>query len=535
MIKKRYLKQCGAMAAVLAVTLMLSACGDEKKGDSSGSLEKGTVSYPISTEESLKVWKPLNGNVAAQVTSENELPFAKKLSERTGIAVEYIHPPVGQETEKFNIMIASGELPDIVEQVLSSTNEGVDGMINGGYVKELTPEFLQNYAPNFWKKVQEDKELNKWVVSNSGKYYGFPGYREADNMTVFMGLMIRDDLLKELGLETPETIDEWHTVLTAFRNNGVANPLSFTGINSIFGNGAFAGAFGVKMDFYIDNGVVKYGPLESGFKDFLQTMNAWYKEGLIDKNFASMKQDELDSKILNGATGATFGIVGSGMGKWLAAKDGDDSFSLAAVPYPSKEKGKLSEFGYKDSKYNEPKWWISGVCKNPELAARFLDYGYSEEGHMYYNFGEEGTSYTIKDGVPTYTELITNNPDGLSATQALTMHTHASYLGPYQMDERFFKQQYIYEEQRNALDVWPRTNAAKHYLSGAIAISSDSNSEYSKIMTDITTYLGEMVTKYIMGLEDLSTFDNFTARLKEMKIERAIQIKQEGYDAFNSR
>lgn len=534
MEKKQILKRAAAFVTAIAAVSALCAC-ETKKESGKANLEKGEISYPVSTDASLKVWKPLNGNVASLVTSEGELPFAKELEKNTGIKVEYVHPPVGQETEKFNIMIASGELPDIVERPLSATSEGVDGMIDGGYVKELTPEFLKDYAPNFWKKVSEDKELNKWVISNSGKYYGFPGYRESDSMTSFSGLMLRDDILKELKLEIPETIDDWHTVLTAFHDSGIANPLSFTGINAIFSQGTFAGAYGVKMDFYIDNGKVKYGPLEPGFKDFLQTMNQWYKEGLIDKNFASMKQDELDSKLLNGATGATYGIIGGQMGKILTAKEGDKKFSLAAAPYPSLEKGKLSEFGYKDSKYNEPKWWISGVCKNPELAARFLDYGYSEKGQMYYNFGKEGESYTMKDGKPEDTELITKNKDGLSATQALTMYTHASYMGPFMMDERFFKQQYVYEAQRKALDIWPKTNAAEHYLSGAIAISSEANSEYSTIMTDISSYLGEMVTKYIMGLEDLSTFDKFTARLRQMKIERAIEIKQEGYDSFNAR
>ena len=46
---------------------------------------------------------------------------------------------------------------------------------------------------------------------------------------------------------------------------------------------------------------------------------------------------------------------------------------------------------------------------------------------MYYNFGVEGESYELKDGYPTFTDLILNNPDGLSATQALSKYTHCSY------------------------------------------------------------------------------------------------------------
>ncbi|UKI37225.1 MAG: hypothetical protein L6V93_03310 [Clostridiales bacterium] len=41
------------------------------------------------------------------------------------------------------------------------------------------------------------------------------------------------------------------------------------------------------------------------------------------------------------------------------------------------------------------------------MAAKWLDFGYSEAGHMLNNFGIEGTSYTMKDNYPTYTETVT--------------------------------------------------------------------------------------------------------------------------------
>ena len=54
-----------------------------------------------------------------------------------------------------------------------------------------------------------------------------------------------------------------------------------------------------------------------------------------------------------------------------------------------------------------------------QLAAKVLDYGYSEKGRMLYNFGIEGESYEMVDAYPKYTEKIINNPDGLSMTEAL--------------------------------------------------------------------------------------------------------------------
>ena len=42
-------------------------------------------------------------------------------------------------------------------------------------------------------------------------------------------------------------------------------------------------------------------------------------------------------------------------------------------------------------------WKKDKKCKNVELAARYLVYGFTEEGHNVYNFGVEGESYNWVD------------------------------------------------------------------------------------------------------------------------------------------
>ena len=60
---------------------------------------------------------------------------------------------------------------------------------------------------------------------------------------------------------------------------------------------------------------------------------------------------------------------------------------------------------------------ITTACKYPVEAARWCDWVYSEEGHMYKVFGIEGETYEWVDGFPKFTDLIVNNPDGLSFSQ----------------------------------------------------------------------------------------------------------------------
>ncbi|WP_289466280.1 hypothetical protein, partial [Klebsiella pneumoniae] len=73
-------------------------------------------------------------------------------------------------------------------------------------------------------------------------------------------------------------------------------------------------------------------------KDFLAQMNAWYEEGLLDPDFASVDGATMQSNILNGVSGATYGSCGSGIGKWMAAAP-DAKFNLTGAKYPVVNKG----------------------------------------------------------------------------------------------------------------------------------------------------------------------------------------------------
>ena len=58
--------------------------------------------------------------------------------------------------------------------------------------------------------------------------------------------------LDELGLEVPETIDEWENVLAQFKEKkGATAPLTI--LSNFWDVGAFMGAYGVKNGFILDD------------------------------------------------------------------------------------------------------------------------------------------------------------------------------------------------------------------------------------------------------------------------------------------
>lgn len=54
-------------------------------------------------------------------------------------------------------------------------------------------------------------------------------------------------------------------------------------------------------------------------------------------------------------------------------------------------------------------------------------------------------------------------------------------------------------------------------------------------MTDIQTYLDEFKLKFILGTEPLENFPEFVENIRNMNIERAIEIRQAEYDRYLAR
>ena len=284
--------------------------------------------YPYKDAPALKWWTLLDSKVSKIATGLNETAFAKDLIEQTGIKVEFIQPAIGQDTEQFNLMIAGGDLADIVEyRWLDKYPGGPEMAFKQNHMLKLN-DYMEEYAPDFLSYLNANPSVDKMVKTDAGDYYGFPFVRGDISICVFQGPIVRGDWLEELNIPVPETIDEWTEMLRRFKNEkgataafqGENGSLSAAGQNP-FKRGAFVGAYGAAMDFYLDpaTDTFRYGPLEPGFKDFVVQMNAWYKEGLMDQSFMTDLRKDLDANMLSGATGATVGNAGGGIGTYDAA------------------------------------------------------------------------------------------------------------------------------------------------------------------------------------------------------------------------
>ena len=261
---RKKIKLIGITAALICAGAMcLGGCG--KKTADNGTADGATLRY----------WMNMTSHASTVVNNMGETPLMKKLQEVTGIKISFEHPPQGQTNEKFNLLVASDDCPDIIQYNWIKYPGGPEKAIKDKIIVDIND--YKEYAPNLFKYLDEHSDIKKLATTDSGALFSFPFVRGDDSLLVSYGLIIREDWLDDLGLEMPETIEEWETVLKAFRDKkGAKAPLSVNW-GSMAQAASFVGAYGTTVGYYIDDNTVKYGMAQPGFKDFITLMNKWYK------------------------------------------------------------------------------------------------------------------------------------------------------------------------------------------------------------------------------------------------------------------
>jgi putative aldouronate transport system substrate-binding protein len=492
------------------------------------------LTFPLKEPITLKYWATLPPNVASTASSYKETDFYKELEKRTNIKIEFIHPPVGQEKEALNLMLAGKELPDIIESDFAT--------YSGGLVKAKEEDFiiplnshLKQFAPNLTKMMDSNPNISREIKTSDGNILFFPNIRNDVESLVSTGPIMRKDWLTELGLKAPVTLDEWYVVLKAFKEKkGAKAPLTL--MLSNLGNGSpFIGSFGIGAGYYTDKNKVKFGPIEPGYKEFLTLFRKWYQEGLLDSEFAINNTKTFEGKILSGETGA-FIAANGGLERYLVqGKSKTPNYDLEGVPYPSKVTNEAVRFLSKANPVGRGKViTITTANKHVKESIALADYGYGKEGSMFYSYGTEGVTYKLDNGKLQFTDFITKNPKGLSITNALLNNARGNNGGSYALDSRFFDLYWPLPQQKTSNQAWSKylkENTANNTEVMGTLTTEESSLIASK-ETEITTYKDEMFIKFIMGQEPLDNFEKYTAQVKKMGIEDVLKMKQTQHDRY---
>lgn len=493
----------------------------------------GKSSKNTKESKDLKVWSSAL-QPATEYSDWKDSPFHKGLEKGTGIKVDWEFPTEGtDQSQAFNLMTSESQLPDIIQYPM---DKKADMYIDDGLILDLT-DLLPDKAPNYWKFLQDNPDLDRAMKTDSGKYYMFGFFRENVIAATHLGPMIRQDWLEEQNLEVPKTIDDWEHVLQVF-NKEYGARLSFTSGRMSPG---FAGAFGAYGTFgtsgYVDkNNHIQLAQVQPEWKEYMTWLNKLYKEGLIDPDVITLADSELKTKIANDNVGATITTAGTMTSYQEDANASGKTARWAAVPYPAQANGDKSTALYYDQLANDYGFSIGGTTEGKKLddALKWLDWGFTEEGATYWNFGTEGESYEMKDGQPEFTDKITKSDKG--TIEALTSYTGNVNLGLGMQNIRVTEARFS-DEANKGCKTWYNENdeALASTIPKQISYTSEESKELATITNTLDSFISENAMKFMTGERSLDEYDQFVQELKDQNLDRYLEIRQAAFDRYLDR
>ncbi len=489
-----------------------------------------TACAPKEKEKVQLTWYTRTEDVALY----NGLKGVQVIEEATGVDVTFQSPP-GNSEAAYEMMVASGKLPDVIMWDYSAA---IDRMYQEGLVIDLT-DLIAEHAPNLSRIYRERPEIRSEVENVEGRLFYFPSINPLQTVEEICrksnaGLIIRKDWLDQLGLDIPQTIDEWYEVLTAFKKrdpngNGFQDEIPFDG----WGLPYFAPAFGVLNTFCVKpDGKVAFGPMEQEYKAYLETMNKWYMEGLLGSNCLIHSEDWKTENILSGLTGSFTGLDNAWRHYLPGMQEKNENAALAAVPWLCNKDGvRYTPREEAATHIAKIVTVITSACKDPVAAVKLIDYMYSEEGSNLLTWGVEGESYKIVNGQKQLTDLALTVADAGYLTLYYYAIGHASF--PKYDGETVVLASYP-EEQLVAERTWADASAALIYPS-YIKFNADDKAFCDQVMEDVSNYITEMELKFITGEEPLSNYDAYIAQLDRMGVSEVLRIYREAYAAYQQK
>ncbi|WP_336773735.1 extracellular solute-binding protein [Paenibacillus sp. MMO-58] len=397
-------------AAVLLLASVLSACGNsnDNSSNASGSTSPESTANTNKEKVTLKVEVFDRGNApagAGPVTDNFWTQWIQKnFGDPNNIKLEFVPVPRNQEVDKLNVLMATGDAPDLVFTYDMNT---IYNYVKDDGLTDLTP-LIEN-APNL-KKFLGDDVLNYGIFN--GKQYTIPAKRP---LQYTQSTYIRKDWLDKLGLPAPTTTEQFYETLKAFKEKdpgqtgGKLIPYDFSAIDSTSITTPFVlvNAFVKKMteeEFYSLT-TSSYIPelTKPGYKDGLQYLNKFYQEGLINPDFALDKDGkQFESDVANGYVGAFTALAAHpnlmAPGKVFdTLKQNVPGAEYIAIDPFTDEEGKTPKSIYDPIGMHI---MIPKTSKHAAEAIKYLDWMSQSDVLFTLQNGIEGQHYTLENGFP---------------------------------------------------------------------------------------------------------------------------------------
>lgn len=216
---------------------------------------------------------------------------------------------------KMGLMVASNSMPDVVNFATGPQyTDLVAQFASAGMILETEPYF--QYIPHMTQSFT-DTIIKSYRDSSDNKLYCLPSFTvNMDNKNIKYtvepntDMVVRKDLLDQLGLQAPVTMDDLYNVLTKLKTLPAVGGKAFIPLEVLNGYGDFeqliGGGFGIwthrtDMNDAEKRTVDKHET--SDYLEFLKYAAKLYREGLVDPDMFATSWDKTNAKVCEGRVG----------------------------------------------------------------------------------------------------------------------------------------------------------------------------------------------------------------------------------------
>lgn len=274
-------------------------------------------------------------------TTEDNVWIQGYLNE-LGIKLTYDWVTKGDNaTEKMNITLASGDIPDIFNVNQTQYKQ----LLEAGKLEDLS-EVYDKYASELVKTFYSMGGDGLKPVRQGDKLYGLTYYSGSYDTSPM--LWIRTDWMENLQLDAPKTMDDVIRIAKAFTEqdpdqNGQDDTYGLELNKDLMGGGDFnpkglMNAYHAYPGIWFkdSSGKLVYGSIQPEMKTALAVLQDLYQKGYIDPEFGTKDVSKAGETVMSGKVGMFFGFMTSPFSVSGMIKDGSTADWLA-YPIPSSD------------------------------------------------------------------------------------------------------------------------------------------------------------------------------------------------------
>ena len=348
------------------------------------------------------------------------------------VEVTFVPVPRWTEGEVLNNLLAGNQAPDIS---LTYSYPTIQTYANMGGVLDLAPLVEENkdILPDMWNYLTE-ANINWDKDPSTGTLWAL---ETRLNILNRINTFVREDWLKKLDLQAPTTLQEFESMLKAFKDNA----------STLLGKDAdkmipFSTSYDV--GWRADHLIMSYVPnditdkdiythdfddrrlLYPNYKEGIRTLNKWYNEGLVWKDFPLYPAgDKTEDNLMKA------GYVGAFIHNWdYPYRDGDEGIhaNLKRLVGPDAAYIAVEPFANDAGVYKkflsgpvDRKIFFPATNKEPIASLLYVNWISKLENRVFLQFGEEGVTHEkLPDGslktIAATGEKIMNSPANIDYT-----------------------------------------------------------------------------------------------------------------------